>query len=92
MSDLKTQFEAAVDKVQHAPNDGSFKPSNDYKLRMYALYKQATQGDVSGKKPGMLDPVGRMKYATWEGLRGTSSEDAMQQYINEVTQVEADHG
>lgn len=91
MSDLKAQFETAVDQVQNAPSDGSFKPSNDYKLRMYALYKQATDGDVHGKKPGMLDPVGRMKYAAWEGLRGTSADDAMQQYIDEVEKVAQEH-
>lgn len=92
MSDLKAAFDAAVDQVQNAPSDGSFKPSNDYKLTMYALFKQATDGDVSGKKPGMLDVVGRAKYNAWEKLKGTSADDAMTQYIAEVEKVAADHG
>jgi len=92
MSDLQAKFEAAVDSVQNAPADGSFKPSNDFKLTMYALFKQATEGDVSGKKPGMLDVIGRAKYSAWEKLKGTSAEDAMTRYIAEVEKVAADHG
>jgi len=80
MSVLKEQFDKAVEYVQTA--EGDFKPSNDVKLQFYALYKQATEGDVKGKKPGMLDQVGRAKYSAWEKLKGTSSEDAMQQYVD----------
>lgn len=80
MSDLKEQFDSAVQYVQTA--EGDFKPSNDLKLQFYGLYKQATEGDVKGKKPGMLDQVGRAKYSAWEKLKGTSSEDAMQQYVD----------
>ncbi len=82
MSDLKAKFEAAVNYVQTA--EGDFKPSNELKLEMYALFKQATEGDVSGKKPGMLDVVGRAKYGAWEGLKGVSSDDAMQRYIDKI--------
>lgn len=92
MSDLEQQFHAAVDKVQNAPADGSFKPSNDYKLNMYALFKQATIGDVQGKKPGMLDVIGRAKYNAWEKRRGMSKADAMQSYLAEVEKVEAEYG
>jgi len=92
MSDLKAQFEAAVDSVQNAPADGDFKPSNDYKLKMYGLFKQATDGDVSGKKPGMLDVIGRAKYGAWEKLKGMSADAAMQAYIAEVEKVAAEHG
>lgn len=92
MSDLESRFHAAVDKVQNAPADGSFKPSVEYKLKMYSLFKQATDGDVSGKKPGMLDPVGRMKYGAWEGLKGMSKDEAMEAYLAEVAKVEAEHG
>lgn len=91
MSDLKSEFEAAVDKVRNAPSDGSFKPSNDYKLKMYGLYRQATDGDVSGKRPGMLDMIGRMKYDAWAALKGVGRDEAMQRYIAEVKKVEADH-
>lgn len=82
MSDLKAKFDAAVNYVQTATGD--FKPSNELKLEMYALFKQATEGDVSGKKPGMLDVVGRAKYGAWENLKGVSSDDAMQRYINKI--------
>lgn len=92
MSDLKNEFEAAVEKVRTAPEDGPFKPSNDLKLKMYALYRQATDGDVSGKRPGMLDPVGRFKYDAWAKVKGLSSEDAMQQYIDQVQQIDQQHG
>ena len=90
MSDLKEQFDKAVEYVQTA--EGDFKPSNDVKLQFYALYKQATEGDVKGKKPGMLDQVGRAKYSAWEKLKGTSSEDAMQQYVDLLEQMKQKHG
>src|SRR5690554_5575379 len=82
MSDLKTKFEEAVNYIQTA--EGDFKPSNEMKLEFYALYKQATEGDVSGKRPGMMDFVGRAKYDAWEKLKGMSSDDAMQQYIDKL--------
>ena len=56
---------------------------------MYSLFKQATEGDVSGKKPGMMDFVGRAKYTAWEELKGTSAEDAMQQYIDAIEELKA---
>lgn len=82
MSDLKQKFEDMVNYVQTA--DGDFQPSNELKLKMYALYKQATDGDVSGKKPGMMDFVARAKYTAWEELKGTTADEAMQQYIDEI--------
>ena len=89
MSDLKTIFEEAVDYVQTA--EGSFKPSQDLKLTMYGLFKQASEGDVKGKKPGMLDVIGRAKYSAWAKLKGTSSEDAMQDYIDAVESLKNKH-
>ncbi|MBC7191152.1 acyl-CoA-binding protein [Marinobacter sp.] len=80
MSDLKAQFDEAVSYVQTA--EGDFKPSNDLKLRFYSLYKQATEGDVTGKRPGMTNFVGRAKFDAWEKLKGMSPEDAMQKYID----------
>lgn len=85
MSDLKSQFEEAVNYIQNA--EGDFQPSNEMKLEFYALYKQATAGDVSGKRPGMMDFVNRAKYDAWEKVKGTSSEDAMQQYIDKLEAV-----
>ena len=89
MSDLKAEFDEAVDYVK--TTEGSFKPSQDMKLTMYALFKQASDGDVKGKKPGMLDVVGRAKYVAWTKLQGTSADDAMQDYIDAVESLKAKH-
>jgi len=86
--DLATRFEAAVERVATAPKDGALKPSNEMKLKMYALYRQARDGDVDGKRPGMMDIVGRLKYDAWAGLKGTSREDAMRRYAETVESIE----
>lgn len=77
MNDLKTQFEAAATAIQALPK----RPDNTTLLEIYALYKQATAGDATGKRPGMFDPVGQAKYDAWTKLKGTSSEQAMQRYV-----------
>lgn len=87
MSDLQQQFEETVNFVQNA--EGDVQLSNEQKLQMYALYKQATEGDVSGKKPGMMDFVARAKYSAWEELKGQTKEQAMQKYINEVAALKS---
>lgn len=87
MSDLKTQFDEAVNYIQTA--EGEFKPSNDQKLEFYALYKQATVGDVIGKRPGMMDFVGRAKYDAWEEVKGMSSGEAMKKYISRLEEMKA---
>jgi len=86
--ELRARFEAAVEKVRSAPADGPLKPSNEMKLKMYGLYRQAHDGDVQGKRPGMMDVVGRFKYDAWAALKGTSPEAAMRQYIHEVESIE----
>ncbi|MCU0443679.1 MAG: acyl-CoA-binding protein [Microscillaceae bacterium] len=78
--DLKTLFEAAAAKSKTITN----RPSNDTLLQLYALYKQATEGDNNGKKPGMFDLVGQAKYDAWSKLKGKSSADAMQMYVDLV--------
>jgi diazepam-binding inhibitor (GABA receptor modulating acyl-CoA-binding protein) len=50
-------------------------------LKIYGLYKQATVGDNTEKKPGFSDLVGRAKWDAWNGFKGTSSEDAKRQYV-----------
>ncbi len=92
MAELQQEFEAAVEKVRSAPSDGDFKPSNEFKLKMYALYRQATDGDVHGKRPGMLDPVGRYKYDAWAKVKGLSADEAMRQYIATIAEIEAQYG
>ena len=59
-------------------------PGNDVKLQLYGLYKQATSGDVSGKRPGFTDPVGRAKYDAWSKAKGATQDGAKQQYIDTV--------
>ena len=78
MSDLKTKFEAAVAESKNL----SERPDNSTLLKIYALYKQASVGDNAEKKPGFSDMVGRAKWEAWNNLKGTSSDDAMQQYID----------
>lgn len=92
MSDLETRFQQAVESVRNAPADGPYKPSNDDKLRMYGLYRQATDGDVQGKRPGMLNVIERAKYDAWAAMKGTPSEQAMQRYVDEVEAVRAKYG
>ncbi|MDT8437476.1 MAG: acyl-CoA-binding protein [Wenzhouxiangellaceae bacterium] len=77
MSDLQQQFEQAQQRVQTLDE----RPDNDTLLKLYALYKQGTDGDVHGDKPGFFDFVGVAKYEAWEKLQGTSKDDAMQRYI-----------
>ncbi|MBS1966592.1 MAG: acyl-CoA-binding protein [Chloroflexi bacterium SZAS-1] len=77
MSDLKAQFEAAATAIQNLPK----RPDNNTLLQIYALYKQATTGDATGKRPGMFDMVGQAKYDAWAKLKGTTREQAMNQYI-----------
>lgn len=86
--DLQQRFEAAVAKVAGAPKDGPLKPSNEMKLKMYALYRQARDGDVQGKRPGMMDLVGRFKYDAWAELKGMAREEAMRRYVEEVESFE----
>ena len=86
MSDLKKKFEKAAKDVLKAKRD----PGNDLKLRLYANYKQATEGDVAGEKPGAFDFVNRAKYEAWAKLKGTPADKAMEDYIKLVDRVTRD--
>lgn len=77
MSDLKAKFEAAAASSKNL----TARPDNATLLKIYALYKQGSVGDNTEKKPGFTDMVGRAKWDAWNGVKGTSSKDAMQQYI-----------
>ena len=78
MADLKLQFEQAVKDSKALPE----KPDNMTLLRIYALYKQASAGDVDGNRPGFSDMVGRAKWDAWNEAKGKTSETAMQQYVD----------
>jgi acyl-CoA-binding protein len=75
MSDIKKAFEAAA-----AASKKLDRPDNETMLKLYALFKQATIGDVEGKRPGFTDMIGRAKYDAWAGIKGKSADTAMQEY------------
>ena len=85
---LKDQFAVAKDRVEKLES----RPSNEELLQLYGLFKQATEGDVTGSRPGMLDLKGRAKYDAWARRKGTSKDDAMKAYVALVAKLEAAQG
>ncbi|MBK6869263.1 MAG: acyl-CoA-binding protein [Burkholderiales bacterium] len=83
MSDLKARFEQAVADSKTL----SERPDNVTLLKIYALYKQATEGDNEDRKPGFTDMVARAKWDAWKKLEGTGNDEAMQQYINLISEL-----
>jgi diazepam-binding inhibitor (GABA receptor modulating acyl-CoA-binding protein) len=77
------EFEAAAQRAQQLPA----KPSNMVLLQLYALYKQATEGDIEGDRPGGFDFKAIAKYDAWSGLNGTSKDAARQQYVELVNSL-----
>ncbi|MCL4103853.1 UNVERIFIED_CONTAM: hypothetical protein GTU68_029170 [Idotea baltica] len=78
--EIKEEFIAATRKIK----DLTKRPSNEELLKLYALFKQGSKGDVSGSKPGMFDIKGQAKYKAWQKVKGTSQEDAQKQYLSLV--------
>ena len=74
---LPDDFAAAQTRVKTL----SAAPPNETLLELYSLYKQATLGDVQGKRPGFLDLAGRAKFDAWTNRKGLSRDDAMTQYV-----------
>ncbi len=85
MSDLDAQFEAAAAAASELPTD----PGTAAKLRLYGLFKQSTSGDVTGRRPGFTDPVGRAKYDAWAAVAGTGRDEARRAYVALVDQLRA---
>ena len=86
MSDeLTAKFQQASEEVTQL----SKAPDNLVKLDLYALFKQATAGDVQGSRPGMMDFVGRAKFDKWAELKGKTPEEAKQAYIDLVEGLKA---
>jgi acyl-CoA-binding protein len=83
MSDESLNFEKAAEAAKSLPE----RPDDQTMLRLYALYKQGSSGDVQGSKPGFFDFVGAAKYEAWEKLRGTSQDDARKQYVDLVRKL-----
>ena len=82
--DLDDDFKSAAERVTKL----SKRPPNDIMLQLYALYKQANNGDVTGERPGFADFEGRAKFDSWNKLQGKSMEDAKNEYIALVEQLE----
>lgn len=80
MATLEAQFKSAQADVQAL----SERPDNDTLLELYSFYKQATEGDISGDKPGAFDFKARAKYEAWEARKGMSKEVAMKAYVRLV--------
>ena len=78
--DLRKRFEAAAAAAKQTKK----RPDNPSLLKLYSLYKQATEGDVRGERPGGFDFVGGAKYDAWAKLKGMSADDAMTHYIKQV--------
>lgn len=85
MSDLDQAFQQAFEDIQTLTE----RPDNDTMLKLYSLYKQGTEGDIQGDKPGFFDFVGVAKYEAWEKLQGMSADEAKQGYIDLVNQLKA---
>ena len=84
MANLKAQFDAAVAASKQLPE----KPDNMTLLKIYSLYKQASEGDVEGKRPGFTDMVGRAKYDAWDAVKGQSTDEAMQAYVDLIESLQ----
>jgi acyl-CoA-binding protein len=83
MSDLATRFAQAQEDVKQLPE----RPGNMVLLRLYALFKQATEGDAGDNRPGMADMVARYKFDAWAALKGVSTDDAQTKYIELVEEL-----
>jgi acyl-CoA-binding protein len=84
VSDLQKKFDAAAKAVTKLPK----RPDNDQMLELYSLYKQASDGDVSGARPGMLDFTGRAKFDAWAKRKGTTRDAAMKSYVALVAKLQ----
>lgn len=83
MTDLRREFEQAAKDVQQLGT----RPDNDILLKLYALYKQGMEGNLSRTQPGFFDFIGTAKHEAWAQLNGVSEEDAMRRYIALVQQL-----
>ena len=81
---INDQFTEAIERAKELPHQ-----SNERLLELYSLFKQATQGDVTGESPGFFDLKGAAKFDAWEARRGMSKEEAMQAYVDLVNRLSA---
>jgi acyl-CoA-binding protein len=83
MTDLRREFDQAAEDIQRFGK----RPDNDTLLKLYALYKQGSEGDLSAASPGFFDFIGTAKHEAWAQLHGLSEEEAMRRYIALVQQL-----
>ena len=81
--DLKTRFDAATAAAKQTRK----KPDNVTLLKLYSYYKQATDGDVKGDRPGGFDFVGGAKFDAWSKLAGMTRDEAMTNYVKQVEKL-----
>jgi acyl-CoA-binding protein len=81
--DLASKFQAAAAAAKQTRK----KPDNATLLKLYSYYKQATEGDVKGERPGGFDFVGGAKYDAWSKLKGMDKSEAMTNYIKQVEKL-----
>jgi diazepam-binding inhibitor (GABA receptor modulating acyl-CoA-binding protein) len=74
---LEEQFKSAAERVKALTS----RPTNEQLLDLYALYKQGTDGDCSGARPGMFDLKGRAKFDAWASKKGLGKDQARQNYV-----------
>ncbi|HEY0654557.1 MAG TPA: acyl-CoA-binding protein [Chryseosolibacter sp.] len=85
--DLQQEFDQAVSRSKELTK----RPSNEELLQLYGLFKQATEGDVTGERPGGFDFKGIAKYDAWAELKGKSKDDARKQYIALVARLQQEY-
>jgi acyl-CoA-binding protein len=81
--DLEAKFEAAAAAAKKTKK----RPDNSTLLKLYSYYKQATEGDVEGDRPGGFDFVGGAKYDAWAKIKGMSKDEAMNNYVKQVDKL-----
>ncbi|KAG2483937.1 hypothetical protein HYH03_017257 [Edaphochlamys debaryana] len=86
---LQEEFDAAAKEATDTLPDSV---TNDERLELYGLFKQAKEGDCNTSCPGILDPKGRAKWNAWNGKKGMAKDEAMKKYIEYVAGLKAKHG
>ncbi len=92
MEQIAERFGEVVAKIKALPSEGPAQPSNELKLKLYGLFRQARDGDVHGDKPGLFDMVGKFKYEAWSRNKGLKKDEAMREYVGLAEGFAREHG
>ncbi|XP_062121395.1 acyl-CoA-binding domain-containing protein 5 [Drosophila sulfurigaster albostrigata] len=87
MAGIEERFQAAVNVIKGLPKNGPYQPSTSMMLKFYGLFKQASEGSCSQKKPAFWDVVGRAKWDAWNNNSQLSKEQAMQRYVESLQEI-----